>query len=786
MQNYIESYNFTLDEWQLNAAQKIIEEGQNVLVTAHTGSGKTVVAEAGIYDALQNGKKVLYTSPIKSLSNQKFNEFKKRYPDVTVGIVTGDIKYNPHSQIVILTTEILRNLLYQIDHDDIDIHKDVSVVIFDEVHYISDKNRGKIWEECFILLPNHIKLVMLSATIDNPLSFCEWLNSIKTKTTYLFQTNKRVVPLKHYVYLIGQNKKKGEKGCIINKYHNQLSILMDDDKIFSDKTYRDVRNIKRNYLKYTGKKRVNRQGIINQSVNFLQSNDMFPAIYFIFSRVKCDKYASAIGKILNSSLEQVEVEKLVNHYLSKLENNYEHLAQFQMYKSMWVRGIAVHHSGLIPVLKEIIELLFSRMLIKVLFATETFAVGINMPAKVVLFAGLTKHDDSGVRDLKTHEYLQMSGRAGRRGIDTVGNVILLVNLFDIPDYHTFRNMLNGRTQKIKSKFDLNFQLILKIILSGNKNIINILSKSLLKKEFIDSIKKTEIRLEELYVMLPPDYDHLILEILKIDEQLNDTNIKYSKQYRKTMMENMKELMEKLPKGVQDIYLTQKDKVIEKFTLLDDLGYYHDSISFELRKVLSYLKKYDYITTDALDEISPEIVTMKGIIASHVSECNEILFTEMLFNGDFDNLSTIEIAVLLTIFIETKILDSKKQNNYNSSKFTTKFTTKFYALVDGIYQFSIEAAGELGKLSIYIPYNWEVSDGLFDIAYDWLTGKSINSITLPYFEGNFISDMIKITTIARNLEKLAVLLKKPKLAQQASEIEKLIMRDIVSVESLYVK
>ena len=145
MENYIKSYNFTLDEWQLNAAQKIIEEGQNVLVTAHTGSGKTVVAEAGIYDALKNGKKVLYTSPIKSLSNQKFNEFKKRYPDVTVGIVTGDIKYNPHSQIVILTTEILRNLLYQIDHNDIDIHKDVDVVVFDEVHYISDKNRGKIW-----------------------------------------------------------------------------------------------------------------------------------------------------------------------------------------------------------------------------------------------------------------------------------------------------------------------------------------------------------------------------------------------------------------------------------------------------------------------------------------------------------------------------------------------------------------------------------------------------------------------------------------------------------------
>ena len=777
MDEFIKSYSFTLDDWQHNACKTLIEDKQNVLVTAHTGCGKTIIAEGGIYSAIKNEKKIIYTSPIKSLSNQKFNEFTKKYPDISVGILTGDIKFNPMAQIIIMTTEILRNYLYKDSEDDdleIDIENDVESIVFDEVHYITDRDRGKVWEECIILLPQHINLIMLSASIDNPLEFCDWINSIKTKKTYLFQTEKRVVPLEHCILLFGENKK--DKSSIINKYNKKIKVLMDKNKKFDEDVYIDIKNIKNKYEKITGAKFVKPRGIIHKTIEVLNKEKLFPCIFFVFSRKKCSQNAESVSHVLNDDLEQKEVQRIVNYYLHKLENKYEDLVQFKTNYPLWQKGIAVHNSGLVPVLKEIIEILFSKSLIKVLFATETFAVGINMPAKAVIMTGLDKYDShSGKRYLKTHEYLQMSGRAGRRGIDSSGIVIHLYNLFNLPPIFELKNMMNGNTQKIKSRFDMNFQLILKVILSNNTDIKKILSNSLLNKEFIDSRNYYQNKIDSLEI---PETDKLdiFMKIFKIEYKMNYNEFGFSKKQRNKFQKEINKLNNKLTKEDKNIYKRFKTVMTEKNKLEEEINYYNKIVDNELQKVITYLYENTYINTDNINLLNPDKVTTKGIIASKISECNEILMTEMLLNGDFDYLTQEEIILLLTVFIET---DEPKYN-------IDSISNELQYLLKDLSKYAYHVSDDLGKRGIYLPYCWEINMELMDITNDWIKGKSFTELKFPTFEGNFINNMIKIVAISRTLEKIAIIAEKHELAKNVSEIERIIMRDVISVESLYVK
>ena len=375
------NFNFELDSFQKHAITSI-QNNENVLITAHTGSGKTVPAIFGIADSLNKNKKIIYTSPIKSLSNQKLFELKKLFPDV--GILTGDIKFNPDAQCVIMTTEILRNILYQKESQYINI-SEVDKVIFDEIHYINDPDRGKVWEECLILLPKEIILIMLSATIDKAEEFVGWVGDIKEKITNLIPTNKRVVPLEHYFY---QNDE-------LIKIVNHEGKMMNYDLI--KKEYNVLSCFK----------------MINVFVSYLQSHNMVPALFFIFSRKECEKLAKCVQNTLVSTEEIGEITKIFDYELRNYKKIYEKSPQYHELLRLLKKGIAFHHSGLIPILKEVTEILFSKGLIKILFATETFAVGVNMPAKTVVFPRLTKYSNNNFRFLRTDEYLQMAGRAGR-------------------------------------------------------------------------------------------------------------------------------------------------------------------------------------------------------------------------------------------------------------------------------------------------------------------------------------------------------------------------------------
>ncbi len=462
-------FPYELDAFQKEGIYRIYKN-ENILITAHTGSGKTVLAIYAIAHTLKQNKKVLYTSPIKSLSNQKYAEFIEKFGNNgSIGIMTGDIKMNPDAQCIIMTTEILRNILYKPASESALINiNDVGIVIFDEVHYINDPDRGKVWEESIILLPKSINLVMLSATIDKPEQFASWIGDIKETPISLIPTSHRVVPLRHYFwrsYIVESNTKEKK-----DELKWELVEIMDEKGKF--KNY-DL--IKHKYMQHDINK------MMDKLIEFLVEQNYIPALFFKFSRKKCETICKTVRKSLVSFEELAEIENIFNYYMKDYKKTYEILPQYQDVYAQLKKGVVYHHSGLIPILKEIIEILYSKGLVKILFATETFAIGVNMPTKTVLFTDLEKYDNNGLRFLRTDEYLQMSGRAGRRGLDKFGSVIVLPCM-ELPSEYVMRNMMTGDSPILSSKFKLTYQFVLKILHSENFDMNGFLSKTLIMNE----------------------------------------------------------------------------------------------------------------------------------------------------------------------------------------------------------------------------------------------------------------------------------------------------------------
>ena len=332
--NKFDEYNFSLSDFQKNAIDSYLK-GDNVFIAAPTGSGKTLPAEHSIRHAIKNGKKTIYTSPIKTLSNQKFKEFTKKFPEADVGILTGDIKFNPTGNLLIMTTEILRNLLFNKKIQDIqnrveieiDINKDFSLIVFDEIHYINDKDRGKVWEESIILIPDHIQIMMLSATIDNPVEFCEWIRQVKNRNIVLSSTYKRVVPLRHsiYTHYLESYMRKTKEVANCNKYNNKLAIFSDENVSFDSESYQNVIH----HLKRTHNG-LSRNHVYKELIDYLTIHNMTPCIFFCFSRKKCEQHAKSVPQSLLDQNEISELRKIVYFNLKKCDQ-FESYIKLQQY-----------------------------------------------------------------------------------------------------------------------------------------------------------------------------------------------------------------------------------------------------------------------------------------------------------------------------------------------------------------------------------------------------------------------------------------------------------------------
>ncbi|EXX52311.1 Ski2p [Rhizophagus irregularis DAOM 197198w] len=470
-------FKFELDIFQKQAIYHL-ENGDSVFVAAHTSAGKTAVAEYAISLASKHMTRTIYTSPIKALSNQKYSDFKTKFDDV--GILTGDIQIRPEASCLIMTTEILRSMLYK----GADLIRDVEFVIFDEVHYINDSERGVVWEEVIIMLPAHVNLVLLSATVPNTKEFADWIGRTKKKEIYVISTYKRPVPLEHYLYA-----------------ENELYKIVDAKKVFSDQEWKKAQNALnkekeskgnasdarggrggrggrgrgsgRNGTRQRGRgggggdpraQQQQNKNLWTNIINLLKKRDLLPVINFTFSKKRCDDFAAALSNLdLCTNSEKSEIHVFIEKSLTRLNESDKSLPQVLRIRELLKRGIAVHHGGLLPIIKEMVEILFGRKLVKVLFATETFAMGINMPARTVVFSEIRKHDGKNFRDLLPGEYTQMSGRAGRRDIDKFGYVIITPKNGEVPNPSLLDEMILGKPTKLESKFRLTYNMILNLL-----------------------------------------------------------------------------------------------------------------------------------------------------------------------------------------------------------------------------------------------------------------------------------------------------------------------------------
>jgi superfamily II RNA helicase len=762
-------YNFDLDDFQKYAISKI-NDNENILVLVPTGSGKTLVAEEAILHTIKNKGKVAYTTPIKTLSNEKYKDLKTKFSELfSIGLLTGDNKINPDADCVIMTAEILNNSLYKLKTKQPELDTRVSAdtvinnlktVIMDEVHYINDPDRGRVWEETIMLLPEDVQLVLLSATIDKAYEFASWIASIKNKKINMIVSKKRVIPLKHYVYT--------------DKY----VLIQDENNNFIPENYRKSLDY---YFKLEkSNKKYSPKHMINNMVNKLNIDNMLPAIFFAFSRKQCERYANDIQDTLVTHEERTKIENIITVNMLKYEKDYEKVWQYHNIKELLLKGIAYHHSGLLPILKEIIEIVFKANLLKVLFATETFAVGVNMPTKTVVFTELSKYTNKNQRDINTAEYKQMSGRAGRRGKDLIGNCIILP-IKELPTEYDIKKIMLGSLPSINSKFSLDYNLILKSLQSETiKDINEFIEKSLYYKDYLSNRKTILLELEELKeienaeYITNLEYQDLFSKLYQVENYINlGINLNNSKMKEYNKNKNILEtndLLKEYNKFVDIKNNQEKIKNLEK-KLID-----YDNVLINTQdNIKNYLQEIGY-----LDENYN--ITNKSIISGQINDCNQILLTEMILNNILDDLEPEELGAVLSIFISDKDFDYITQESILCCD-------KVYYRIKEINKLIEDFTNKENKYNLCNEEYWKINYEYIDITYKWICEysfkESIGELDNIY-EGNFVRNMLKLNNIIKELEYLCKLCNKIELLPVLDMTSKYLIRDIVNTNSIYLQ
>ncbi|KAJ8405700.1 hypothetical protein AAFF_G00316800 [Aldrovandia affinis] len=503
-------YPFILDPFQREAIL-CIDNNQSVLVSAHTSAGKTVCAEYAIALALREKQRVIFTSPIKALSNQKYREMYEEFQDV--GLMTGDVTINPTASCLVMTTEILRSMLYRGS----EVMREVAWVVFDEIHYMRDAERGVVWEETIILLPDNVHYVFLSATIPNARQFAEWICHLHKQPCHVVYTDYRPTPLQHYIFPAGGDG---------------LHLVVDENGEFREDNFNTAMQVLRDAGDSGGSsggkwdpkgRKGGTKGPSNvfKIVKMIMERNFQPVIIFSFSKKECEAYALQVAKLdFNTDEEKKLVEEVFNNAIDCLSDEDKKLPQVEHVLPLLKSGIGIHHGGLLPILKETIEILFSEGLIKALFATETFALGINMPARTVLFTSARKFDGKDFRWITSGEYIQMSGRAGRRGMDERGIVIFMVDEKMSPAVG--KQLLKGSADPLNSAFHLTYNMVLNLLRVEEINPEYMLEKSFYQFQHyraVPGVVEKMNKLEGQYNAIEIPNEESVVTYYKIRQQL---------------------------------------------------------------------------------------------------------------------------------------------------------------------------------------------------------------------------------------------------------------------------
>ncbi|KRZ91957.1 Superkiller viralicidic activity 2-like 2 [Trichinella sp. T8] len=577
-------FPFPLDSFQKEAIA-CVEHGESVLVSAHTSSGKTVVALYAISLAFRERQRVVYTSPIKALSNQKYRELCQKFSDV--GLLTGDVTINPSGSCLVMTTEILRSMLYRGS----ELLREVGWVIFDEIHYMRDKERGVVWEESIILLPDSVRYIFLSATIPNASQFAEWITFLHKQNCHVISTEFRPVPLQHYVYPAGGD------GIYL--------VLNENGEFLEERFQQAMKTIGKGASLTSTDKRGRKGGVVqtgsalHKLIRLIMERQLSPVIVFSFSRKECEVQAMEISSLdLTDSREKFLIQDVFCNAIALLSEEDRKLPQIESLLPILKNGIGIHHSGLLPIIKE------------ALFATETFSMGLNMPAKTVLFTAVRKFDGKVHRWLSSGEYIQMSGRAGRRGLDKRGVVILVLESSIGADIA--KNIIKGDADPLNSEFRLTYNMVLNLF-----RVEGINPEFMLERSFFQFQKYSTM--PALYEIYPFMYSALKCKAEKI--RMKFENIIVTKENELLGYLNVKKDIEKLQEKML-AYIT-KANYIAPFLLpgrLLHIRTQHDvfgwGVLINFRKVYCKRKNLEVnpeFVVDVLLPVSPASYTGKGDI-----------------------------------------------------------------------------------------------------------------------------------------------------------------------------
>lgn len=789
---YATTYPYPLDIFQEHAIAAI-DQGHNVLVTAPTGSGKTLVGEYQIAHSLKQGKRVFYTTPIKSLSNQKFHDLRQMWPEPgAVGIMTGDIKFCPDAKIIIMTTEILRNLLYKkgttTEHLGLTASlslENLGAVVFDECHYINDKDRGKVWEETMILLPPEVQLIMLSATLERPEIFAEWIGTLKQVPCHLIQTQHRVVPLTHYITRCN--------GKILNP-------IFDAKEVFYDSTYSDwlrgrtqaVKDHEDYQRKVAAARRQGVEGAIagktkpvsfqhqlNECIGMLEEQKLLPALAFVLSRKGCELMADRTIHTLLDTSDTAAATNIFDFHLRHHRVSLEQIQQYHTLRSLIQRGIAFHHSGVLPVLKEVIELLFSKGYIKLLYCTETFAVGINMPTKTVIFTGLKKYDDAtqGMRFLRTDEYIQMAGRAGRRGKDPIGTVIYLPE-HEPPTVSEMRQILKGGRPEIQSRMDFHYDFLLKCHQQKATRWLEIQDQSYWKQGQQANLRSCEAYLQQTQrelaaLALDPKQEEELLEKERLDQVIATTQNAKRKAAQRQLTS-----WEEDHRGV--LWERAAANLKEKRQRQRDLKHYEEQRDHlqtnqgNVPQWFAVLKATGFLNED-------NTLPLKGTLATECNEAHGLLIAEAITRGFHKGLTGAELMAALACFMEEKETESTPTLDELA---VPKAVKEFLCRInDATHTFTTAEA----QVGLHSPEEyWRLTTTWIDPVWRWIQGESAAAICneLDVFEGNFVRAILRVANMLDELNAVATLVNDLELLAALAEVKPALVRDIVVPDSLY--
>ncbi|WP_422850685.1 DEAD/DEAH box helicase [Bifidobacterium pseudolongum] len=789
---FADTLPFELDRFQTDA-NEALEQGSNVLVAAPTGAGKTVVADFAVYLAQQQNAKAFYTTPIKALSNQKYHDLVALYGPDKVGLLTGDTSINSEADIVVMTTEVLRNMLYE--HST--TLQALRYVVLDEVHYLADRFRGPVWEEVIIHLPQSVRIVGLSATVSNVEDFADWIASVRGETK-LVVSEHRPVPLEQYVLIQRDPRTEPElfdlyrhddNGRPTTKLNARLTNRLDEYMRREQRRRGAERPDRRKGRGRHGRpesrpaRQVERyqpkRWAVVDELNFL---GMLPAIYFIFSRNGCDEAVDQCldaGLRLTSDDEALRIRSIVDEMIEgQLTHDDLKTLHFARFRHALEEGFAAHHAGMVALFKQIVERLFEEGLIKVVFATETLALGINMPARSVVIEKLEKYDGTGIVGLTPGEYTQLTGRAGRRGIDTIGNAVVVDHRGFTPE--TAVALSSKRVYPLHSSFKPTFNMAVNLLNTSDYETARItLDHSFAQWEANESAWQIEARIDALTAALAGYAEAMTCEygdftdLLRIRMQLNElqknerrklkhevfaTNADKSRAFRRldARIAKLKELEHDHPcKQCPDFqdHMKWGHRWMRETRELERLRQRYDSrtgsVARQFDRICEILDRLGYLERTDHDGVRDYTLTEQGQLLRRLYSERDLVLAQAITEGVLDDLSAPQIAALLSsLLYEARRGEGGEPRRYPG----------------GPHGLVAQRARELKYLDEQVlvlcedagmdSYLQPLDFGIVDIIYDWACGDSLAQV-LEHTEltgGDFVRNAKRLADV---LQQIAV-------------------------------